>query len=1003
MTIGHPSPAIDTRSVTSRIELGLQALTAYAVPALVALLTVWAVLSWPSEYPAGEGRLLPFRAMTVDTPRTPEQVLVALPSQPERTSWDTRLSEQPLWVLLTLSDADRADGRVLDFPSRHATGLQCWDADGQVWLGRIDRRASPTESGVLRLSRAGFVLATQPLPARVLCEVRFTGPARFTAVTRSVAEIDRLEHEFHRDAGWLDGGLLLLALFTLVVGILNRDRNYLIFAAWLVINQRMAALSGGWDYQWLGQLVPPDWLTPLRQATLALYSTATVVLFRFLFEADLERTRTLRWVQAVVVACVPVLIAALVLPYRYFLPIIWSATALGVCVLGYALGVILVRTRSPVAMWYASAMGVALAASLYEVVAAALGLKGLIGAVNSVTAALASSLLASLAIAEQFRQEHLQRLALQAELQHTFEFLPIGLFTLDHQGRFLSANPALTQILGHTIEAGQDAWERWFRPYDWTKLWTSDAREHIVEFETALIQEEGVGRRFQVRAARAGEKIEGTLQDITDKVRAFEHLQFLADHDPLTKVLNRRGIEACLSRGQQRLRRGNPLAVAYLDLDRFKLVNDLYGHPAGDSVLQKVCERARAPLPPNMYLGRIGGDEFLLVMLDTPLQLALATCRDILARLAAEPYQIGERAFQVRGSIGLIEVDPNMSTKDVIATADRACREAKRSHATQLVVYEHGCRALRDHEAEMQLVARLTTGQDIDGLFLEMQPIVALRHPHQSHNFELLLRMRDEHGHRVPTERLIRAGETAGRMSAIDRWVVQSTLRWLAQHDAALPQNQFACLNLSGASLNDERFIADVYDMLDDYRPVVRRLCLEITESVALHDVDNTRRFIDRVRSRGARVALDDFGAGYTSFSYLKDLPADILKIDGSFIVNINRHPANVAIVEAIVSLAQSLGMKTIAEWAEDFETVETLAEIGVDYVQGYAISRPVSAERILASSSGADFISDPRLSDYLNTLPPDDDELAHVDWVLGHSETDTPGAPQPSVRSISG
>lgn len=193
-----------------------------------------------------------------------------------------------------------------------------------------------------------------------------------------------------------------------------------------------------------------------------------------------------------------------------------------------------------------------------------------------------------------------------------------------------------------------------------------------------------------------------------------------------------------------------------------------------------------------------------------------------------------------------------------------------------------------------------------------------------------------------------------------------------------------------------------MYEMLDQHRHVVRRLCLEITESVALHDMGNTRRFIDRVRSHGARVALDDFGAGYTSFSYLKDLPADILKIDGSFIVNMNRHPANVAIVEAIVSLAQSLGMKTIAEWAEDFETVETLAEVGVDYVQGYVISRPVSAERILASSSGADFIADPRLSDYLNTLPPED-ELAHVDWVLGHPETDAPETAGASDRSMSG
>lgn len=317
------------------------------------------------------------------------------------------------------------------------------------------------------------------------------------------------------------------------------------------------------------------------------------------------------------------------------------------------------------------------------------------------------------------------------------------------------------------------------------------------------------------------------------------------------------------------------------------------------------------------------------------------------------------------------------------------------------MIYEHGSRAFRDHEAELQLVERLSAGQQIAGLFLEMQPIVSLRHPHQSHNFEVLLRMQDEHGTRVPTERLIRAGEIAGRMSTIDRWVVQMTLAWLAEHTPALPQNQFICVNLSGASLNDERFIHDVNEMLDRYRQVAPRLCFEITENVALHDITNTRRFIDRVRGYGAKVALDDFGAGYTSFSYLKDLPADILKIDGSFIVNMNRHPANMAIVEAIVSLAQNLGMKTIAEWAEDFETVETLAEIGVDFVQGYVISRPVDTHRILAARSGADFIADQKLSEYLNTIPPDD-ELGEVDWVLGHPGPTVSPAGDPS-RSISG
>jgi len=1001
MTSGPLSSVAEARGLTPRVEHGLRFFAAYLLPVLAALLTLWALWAWTEEYPDGNARPLSFHAMAVEGEREPAQVIDGLRRHAPRTVWDTHLSEHPLWLLISLAEADRSRGRVVEFPSRHATQMRCWDASTLQPLGQVDRGTPRTVTGTLRGSRAGFVLAPDTLPAEVLCEARFTGPARFNANSLTATDVIVLERQFHRNAGWLDGGLLLLALFTLVAGVVNRERNYLIFAAWLVINQRMAALSAGWDYQWLGHMVPADWLTPMRQMTVALYSTSTVILFRYLFEADLERTQMLRWVRLVVWACLPVLIGGVVLPFAVFLPMIWVATALGVCVLGYALSVILIRTRSSVAMWYAGSMAIALVSSLYEVIAAALGFKELIGSVNSVTAALASSLLASLAIAEQFRQEHQQRLALQAELQHTFDFIPIGLFTLTPEGRFLSANPALHAILGHPVDTHRDRWDDLFQPKDWSELkpGAPDTPDGPTEFETGLRRPGNVVRRFLVRAALAGDKIEGSVQDITDKVRAHEHLQFLADHDPLTKVMNRRGVEACLSRGLQRLRRGKPLSVAYLDLDRFKLINDLYGHLAGDAVLQKVCERVQAPLAPHMYLGRVGGDEFLLVMLDTPLHRAETVCRDILVRLLQEPYRIGDRAFQVRGSIGLIEVAPGASAKDVIATADRACREAKRTHATGLVVYEEGSRAVREHEAEMQLVERLAAGQEIDGLFLEMQPIVSLRHPHQSLNFEVLLRMNDEHGNRVPTERLIHAGENAGRMSVIDRWVVSSTLRWVSAHVAKLPQNQFVCLNLSGASLNDERFIHDVFEMLERHRGIARRLCFEITESVALHDLGNTRRFIDRVRGHGATVALDDFGAGYTSFSYLKDLPADILKIDGSFIVNMNRHPANVAIVEAIVSLAQNLGMKTIAEWAEDFETVETLAEIGVDFVQGFAVSRPVMPEQMLAAQSGADFISDVRIGEYLNSLPADDD-LADVDWVLGTTE-DPPTGNQSS--SISG
>jgi EAL domain-containing protein (putative c-di-GMP-specific phosphodiesterase class I) len=166
--------------------------------------------------------------------------------------------------------------------------------------------------------------------------------------------------------------------------------------------------------------------------------------------------------------------------------------------------------------------------------------------------------------------------------------------------------------------------------------------------------------------------------------------------------------------------------------------------------------------------------------------------------------------------------------------------------------------------------------------------------------------------------------------------------------------------------LNDEHFIEDIFETIAKYTHVIELLCIEITEGVALHDLDNTRRFIGRLQECGAKIALDDFGAGYTSFSYLKDLPADALKIDGAFIRSMNSHPANAAIVEAIVALAHNLGMRSIAEWVEDFATLEALAAMGVDYVQGWIVARPQAPTAILAASSAAHFVTDARLLNYV-------------------------------------
>ena len=957
----------NTSAGRSRLECMLYLLSVYLVPVLIGAITVVSLLGWRHYYPTGGARALSFRLLPDQSgAMTPEQALVRLRSQPALSYFDTRLAETPFWIALEILPAQERQPVALEFPSRHAVTLACWDADSLRLLGS-------DEGGAVARVKAGFALSLgmPAAAARVVCRMRFIGPARLSVLQWPATRLQASAQEFHRNSGLLDGGLLVLAAFVLVAAVILRSGMYGLFAAWLVINLRMAALSVGWDTQWLGRSLPQEWLLQARPLTIALYYTVTIMLFCTLFRADLPRVgygwllRLTQW------TCMPLLLLSLALPYRFFLPFIWVFSAIGTAVLVFFLARILSVSPSRYAFWYGASISVTLLASLYEVIAAALGFHMLISTVNSVTAALSSSLLAALAIAEQMRNEQRQRLAAQAQLEHAYEVIPIGLFTLDTQGRFLSANPALTAMLGADVLAPpQDQWRRYFSDDAWSQLCRLVRREAGAELELrGNDAREGTARRFLVKATMADDRIEGSLQDVTAQAAATEELRFLAFHDPLTKVCNRYGVERLLDAAMRQLDVGKPLTLAYLDLDRFKLVNDLYGHAAGDDILKQVCERITAALGEGQHVGRIGGDEFVLIMPDTAIAPASRICLGVIERIGAQPYRLGDKAFQVRGSIGLIEVEPGASIKDVMATADRACRAAKAGSG--LVAYERNSAAYRERQAEMRLVEQLSTADASERLFLEMQPIMSLAAPHGSLNFEVLLRMRDADGSVIQGGRVIAAAESCGRIGMIDRWVLATTLAWLDANHEHLGGTQFVCMNLSGASLNDERFVQDAFAMLAGRRRVASRLCMEITESVALHDLANTRRFIDQVRTCGVKIALDDFGAGYTSFSYLKELPADVVKIDGGFIVDMNAHPANVSIVGAIVKLAASLGMRTIAEWAEDQATVQTLAELGVDYVQGYAVARSQPPETLLNHTSAAGFIQDEALRSYVKTLGP--------------------------------
>lgn len=954
-------------SVSLQAQRGLDAtlrlFSFYLVPLGIALISLIALFLWNDQYATRDDVTLVMRVAPLGpVPLTRDSALVALQQKELVPSFDTRLSEAPVWFdFHTLPRPGQES--VIEFPSRHAVEMSCWDADNFNLLGEATRGAAHQAMSVIK---AGFVLKMALLPPHILCRASFIGPARLTAVQWPDSQFDLSVEHYHRKSGLLDGGMIVLALFVLITAAINRQRLYVLFAAWLILNLRVGALSAGWDIQWLGQVVPESWLLISRALTITLYGLCTLTLYQTLLQENFRHSRYRVAMRAMQWCCLPMLVGAVLLPYRVFLPILWTIMVLGCSITTLGLVSIMFKSRTRVASWIAASFAVTFVASLAEVLAAAFGMRELTGVINSVTAALASSLLAALAVAEQMRAEIEQRIDAQAELEHTYSAMPVGLFTLDMYGHFLSANPALQKMLGAQIVLSRTRWNQFFEESVWSQL--RDVVHEADDAELEICDRDGQ-RRFMVRAILARGRIEGVLQDVTEQTKATEQLRFMANNDPLTKVFNRRGIEKMFASATGAGAGGKPVALAYIDLDRFKLINDLFGHSAGDEVLKQVCERMATMLAGGQQIGRVGGDEFVIVMPDTAIPLASLICRGIVERIGNTPYRVGDKAFTVRGSVGLIEVSPGMQMKDAVSTADRACREAKTGRRDGLVVYERDASAFHEREAELNLVARLASPNATEGMFLEMQPIMSLKSPHESLNFEVLLRMREPDGRIMTAGPIIAAAEKSGRAGVIDRWVLATTLAWISANLAALPNTRFVCMNLSGASLNDERFVQDTIDILGRHVHVASRLCMEITESVALHDLDNTRRFIDQVRAFGVKVALDDFGAGYTSFSYLKELPADVLKIDGNFIVNINDHPANVAIVEAIVNLAVNLGMKTIAEWAEDTATVRTLAEIGVDYVQGFAVSRSQAPEKMLSAASSASFIQNEELALLVRTL----------------------------------
>ena len=383
-------------------ERVLRVFSVHLVPLLIALFSLVALVFWNSHYVASGDEPVALRVLVDDTESLqPVAALRALAGQPLADHYDSHLSEAPVWFLFATRGAP-GDADVVEFPSKHMVSIACWDPVTLQPLGQARRGYA---EGALSAVKAGFALRLWNTPTAALCRARFIGPAHLTAVQWPFDQMVLSTQQFHRKSGLLDGGMIVLGLFILITAAINRQSLYVHFAGWLILNLRVGSLSAGWDVQWLGQAIPAEWLLPVRMLTISLYALSTVSLFHTLFGSYLAQTRFAVPLRIVQWACLPLLVCSIVLPYRIFLPVMWITVGISMVPILLSLINIIIRWQARVALWFAASFAVTFLAVLSEVVAAALSAREFTGVINSVTAALASSLLAALAVAELMRME----------------------------------------------------------------------------------------------------------------------------------------------------------------------------------------------------------------------------------------------------------------------------------------------------------------------------------------------------------------------------------------------------------------------------------------------------------------------------------------------------------------------------------------------------------------------------------------------------------------------
>ncbi|QKX15684.1 EAL domain-containing protein [Microbulbifer sp. YPW1] len=552
-------------------------------------------------------------------------------------------------------------------------------------------------------------------------------------------------------------------------------------------------------------------------------------------------------------------------------------------------------------------------------------------------------------------------------LQVTLNAIADAVIATDSQQRITFMNPVAEQLTGWRLAEVQGQNIR-------TVIQISNAREGVqvtcpitesLKNMTPVFSSEGTvlhnrtGRSYDIKCSASplrtgsGQLLGAVLvfQDVTETRQLIRQLRYKAHHDDLTHLPNREAFKRDLLEAVASVRNNETVHVlAYMDLDRFKVINDSAGHQAGDALLRNVARFLKGQLRESDSVARLGGDEFGILLRDCNKEQARVRCEQLVRKIIALRFPWAGRVFDVGASVGVTEVRrDNNHVADLMSQADVACYSAKHAGRGMVVVYEADSSAAADQHREIHMASRIREALDENRLQLFAQPIASAVSPSVISHYELLVRMVDADGSLIAPGAFIPAAERYGLMLQIDHWVMHEFLHNKVQ--AAMHSGLSFAMNLSAEAIGDGAFQQKLISLLSESALPARRLGIEITETAMINEMESASQFVTALREMGCKVALDDFGNGLSSFNYLKAFSIDYIKIDGSFVRQVESNFVDLMIVESINQVAHRLNARTIAEFVEDAATAERLRNIGVDLVQGYHIGHPLPLDEVLASA----------------------------------------------------